>query len=123
MTIEANSALVWAEILVTDLDASSAFYAAITGRKMNREEMGPMSVAVFEYGEDGVSAHLMEGKPAISGSGTIVHFAAQGTIEEMMERVTKAGGRILGDPVSMPFGRFVYVADLDGNTIGLFERK
>ena len=121
MTIESQSALVWAEIFVTDLDAATAFYAAITGRGLTRVQMGPNAVAIFEYVDGAVSAHLMKGTPAANGSGTIVHLAAEGSIEDMMERVIKAGGKTIGDPVPMPFGRYIYVSDLDGNTIGLFE--
>ncbi|MGB1235377.1 MAG: VOC family protein [Planktomarina sp.] len=122
MTIESQSALVWAEILVTDLDAATAFYAAITGRGLTRVQMGPNAVSIFEYGDGAVSANLMEGTPAVGDGGTIVHLAAKGTIEDMMGRVTAAGGTVQGDPVSMPFGRYIYVSDPDGNTIGLFER-
>lgn len=123
MSDDPKNALVWAEIRVTDLQLASKFYGAVTGRNIVHNEIGPQPIAVIDYEEPGISAHLTEGPPAAANTGTIVHLAAAGTIEDMIDRVNSAGGTVQGDPVAMPFGRFVYVADLDGNTIGLFEGK
>lgn len=38
-----------------------------------------------------------------------------------MARCSKAGGEVIGAPITIPAGRFAYAKDLDGNSIGLFE--
>lgn len=111
--------VVWSEIPVRDLEQASTFYAAVTGMEMVRNEDGPQPI-VFFSGDRGVSGHLYEGSPA-AGNGPTVHLAAQGTIDEMKERVAQAGGAFVGGPIPVPDGRFIYCTDPDGNSIGLFE--
>lgn len=113
--------VVWSEIPVRDLEKGSAFYAAVTGMDMVRDENGPQPI-VFFSADRGVSGHLYEGKPA-NGVGPTVHLAAQGTIEQMKARVAKAGGAFVAGPIPVPDGQFIYCTDPDGNSIGLFEAK
>ena len=70
----------------------------------------------------GVAGHLYPGKPAPDGTGPTIHLACPDTLEEALERVTKAGGRVVSDPISIPAGRFAYCLDPDGNSIGVFSR-
>ena len=42
-------------------------------------------------------------------------------LEAAAERVRKAGGQVLSEPIPTPFGQFFYAADPDGNSIGFFE--
>jgi len=114
---------VWAEIPVRDLDAGIAFYTAVTGGEVMKTQMGPEPVAVFVTAERGqsVSANLFVGEPGPADSGPVVFLAVAGPVEAAAERAAAAGGRVLGDPVAIPPGRYVYVADPDGNRIGLFE--
>ena len=115
-------AVVWTEIPVTDLDRSRAFYGSVLQGELKVQVMGPDTTAVFPYAEgQGVSGHLYVGKPAPEGTGATVHLIAPGPLEATMERVTAAGGRIVGEPIQIPFGRFCYALDLDGNSIGVFE--
>ncbi|MEL6586439.1 MAG: hypothetical protein AAFQ50_07220, partial [Pseudomonadota bacterium] len=85
---------------------------------------GPNPSAVFPYAEDGngVAGHLYPGTP--SENGPTIHLQVPGTLEDAIDRIWDAGGRVLEmDPVTIPFGRFVYAQDPDGNSIGLFEPK
>ncbi len=112
---------VWAEIPVRNLDAAIAFYEAATGGKLSVMEMNGIREAAFVTDGRGVSANLFEGEPGSAETGPVVFLAAEGTVEQMAERAAGAGGRVLGEPVTIPPGRFIYVADPDGNRIGLFE--
>ena len=123
MTFTPQNCLVWAEIPVTDMDASIAFYQTVTGGTLNYSEDGPNPMASFQTGDgsNGVALHLYPGKPAGDGSGPTLHLATEGKLEGVMDRVSKAGGNVLYGPIAIPAGRFFYATDPDGNSIGFFE--
>ncbi len=124
MSFTPNHFTVWAEIPVRDLDKGIAFYAAATGGTLDKVEMGGEAVAVFRVAERGagVSANLFVGEPGASDRGPVIYLAAEGTLEDAMERTKAAGGRVLSDAVTIPPGRYFYAADPDGNRFGIFER-
>jgi predicted enzyme related to lactoylglutathione lyase len=125
MSYKPQNFTVWAEIPVTDMKRAMAFYSAATGADLTLDESGPNPMAVFQTDnpELGVAGHLYPGKPANDGQGPTVHLAASGSIEAIMERVKDAGGAVVSEPIAIPAGRFVYVRDPDGNSIGFFEGK
>lgn len=117
--------VVWTEIPVTNLKASADFYGSVFGWKMEITQMGPNEVAMFNAVTDEdemvVGGHLYPGTPSQSGS--TIHIAVPGTAEEAAERCVAAGGQVMGPVIDIPQGRFQYAADLDGNSIALFETK
>lgn len=43
-------------------------------------------------------------------------------LEEAIQKVNQAGGRILNEPADIPgVGRFVYLADTEGNVVGMLQ--
>ena len=114
---------VWIELPVSDLTAAMEFYSKATGLSLERMQMGPNETAMFKAADfmSGVAGHLYEGKPAGDGTGPTVHLAAEGKLEDAMERVTAAGGAVISPAIDIPAGRFFYATDPDGNSIGLFE--
>jgi len=122
MTYRPKDFTVWAEIPVTDMARAVAFYNAVTDAGLEIDDSGPNPVAMFKPLEaNGVAGHLYPGKPATDGSGPTIHLAAPGKLEDTLERVRKAGGEVVSDPIPLPVGRFAYIRDLDGNSIGMFE--
>ena len=114
-------AVVWTEIPVTDLDAAMRFYSSVFGWEMTKREDGPNPMADFPTAdEDGVSGHLYPGTPA---TGSTVHLATPGTVEEARSAVEAAGGTVISEVIEIPPGRFCYALDPDGNSIGLFEGR
>lgn len=110
--------VVWTEIPVKDLDASAAFYDAVFGYSTKVDRSGPEPMAVLNGAMEGVGANLFEGE---AKTGNVVHFAVPDNCEAAAERLAKAGGTVLGEPVQIPVGRFVMALDPDGNQIGLFQ--
>lgn len=111
----------WVEIPVADLDAAHNFYDAAFGWSSKRvTNMGPNPIVVLNGQNDGGGGHLYQGKPAV-GSGTTVHLTVSDTIEATAKRVQQAGGQVMGPIVDIPAGRFQYMIDPDGNSIGMFE--
>lgn len=115
------NAVVWAEIPVSDLKASMAFYAQVLGNELTLNPMAPIPMADFAY-DGGVAGHLYEGAPG-KGAGPTVHLAIPGSVEEAISAVRGAGGEAEDMIVEIPPGRFAIAQDLDGNRIGLFEPK
>jgi len=113
----------WIEIPVTDLEAAHTFYDAAFGWTSQLvSDMGPNPIVVLNAADNGGGGHLYPGKPAVN-SGTTVHLTVTDTLEATAQRVEKAGGHVLGPVVEIPAGRFQYMTDLDGNSIGMFELK
>jgi predicted enzyme related to lactoylglutathione lyase len=116
--------VIWAELPVTNLVAARDFYVKVTGMEAEGMEMGGQDIVVLKGAERGsVSVNLYEGRPAADGAGPTLHLVVDGPVEEAATRCWEAGGTVLGDPVPIPEGRFVYAKDPDGNSLGLFETK
>jgi predicted enzyme related to lactoylglutathione lyase len=120
-----DNAIVWFEIPVSDIKRSKAFYDAVLKSKLEDDNTGPNPMAIFSIKDmkAGIAGHLYPGKPAKSGTGNTVHLLAPEPLEDSLERLKKAGGKVVSDIVKIPPGRFAYCEDLDGNSIGLFTRN
>lgn len=110
---------VWNEIPVANLDRAVSFYNKVFGYEMTIDKSGPNPMAVLGSQMEVSGGHLYPGKP--SGDGPTVHLALPDSLEDGARRCTEAGGEVLGDPIQIPSGRFVYARDTEGNSIGLFE--
>lgn len=123
MTFKPANPTVWIEIPVSDLDAATTYYSAVTGMSFNLQETGPNPIAVFGAAEPmgAVAGHLYPGKPAGDGTGPTVHLAVDVPLDEVRDRVAKAGGTVLSPNIDLPIGAFFYSLDPDGNSIGFFR--
>jgi predicted enzyme related to lactoylglutathione lyase len=117
-----QNSVVWFEIPVTDIKRSKAFYDAVCRTELQEDNTGPNPMAIFPVSDmkAGTSGHLYPGKPAANGSGSTVHLSVPAPLEDSLERLKKAGGKVVSDIVTIPPGRFAYCLDPDGNSIGLF---
>ena len=123
MSFTPDNSVAWIEIPVRDIDRGMAFYAQVMNYDLTKDETGPNPVAFFPVADlsTGVSGHLYPGEPAAPGTGPTIHLNVPDSLEPTVERFQKAGGTIVTDAIPMPFGRFQYGTDPDGNSIGLFE--
>lgn len=117
--------LVWGELPVSDLDAAVTFYSKVTGADLSIDNSGPNPMAMFKTADEasGVALHLYPGKPAGDGRGPTLHLTAEGELEDVMERVTDAGGKVVSETIAIPPGRFFYATDTDGNSLGFFKQN
>lgn len=117
-----RSALNWFEIPVRDLDRAQAFYEAMLGAPLQREAMGPQTLAVLPYDEPGTGGALLHGPNAPPpGAGTLVYLNAGETLQPALDRALAAGAELLTPRVELPdgMGAFVHLRDSEGNRIGL----
>ena len=117
----AQNTCVWFEIPVTDLDRAQSFYSALMKRDMEVNEQGPNPMVLFTpLDQQGVSGHLYPGTPAAAGTGPTIHLAAPDALDACMQRIWDNGGTVVSEVIEIPYGRFFYATDPDGNSIGLF---
>ena len=103
-----KNAIAWFEIPTTQLDRAQAFYEAVLGQPMRRENMGPSEGAVFAYDPeaDGAGGALMMGPtaPQVSGSGTLVYLDASPSLNAPLERAVAQGGQVALRRQALPPG-------------------
>jgi len=117
-----RNAIDWFEIPVRDLDRAQRFYEALFDAPLRREQMGEATLAVFGHDEAGVGGCLFAGGdlgPATQG--TIVYLNAAPSIDAVLARVERAGGRIATPKVQLPgdMGAYAHILDTEGNRVGL----
>jgi predicted enzyme related to lactoylglutathione lyase len=120
-----KNAIGWFEIPTTQLDKAQAFYEAVLGHAMRRENMGPSVGAVFAYDPEqhGIGGALVMGPTALqpSATGTLVYLDASPSLDAALQRVVAVGGRVALPRQALPpgMGFFAHILDLDGNRVGL----
>jgi predicted enzyme related to lactoylglutathione lyase len=115
----------WFEIPTANLDRAAKFYETVLGVRLKMESAGGTLQALLLGGKDSVGGALIQDprrKP--TAEGTIVYLNAGKDLDGCLERVTRAGGRVvlpktdIGDP-----GYIAIFADPEGNTVGLHVEK
>lgn len=115
----------WFDIPVVDFDKALAFYQAIFQIEMPSNEMGGCLMGFFPSGDVNVSGAIVKHeqyKP--SQDGVVIYFHCD-NIEEVLDRVPKAGGTItLGKTLISPeIGYFAFFLDVDGNRLALHSKE
>lgn len=122
MTFTPDHFTVWAELPTKDLDRAIKFYNQVFQLDLKKDDTGPNPMAMFPTKNNtGIAGHLYPGKPAADGAGPTIHFASPDKLEDALERVTQAGGKVLSEVITIPAGRFGYCQDTEGNSIGVFS--
>ena len=122
MTDANPNRLVWAEIPVTDMARATAFYEAVLEEPLTPNDQGPNPMAMLPYaGGAGAAGHIYPGKPAPRGEGITAHLAVCDDLKTAMARVSKAGGEVVSDVITIPAGSFFYAIDTEGNSLGIFK--
>jgi predicted enzyme related to lactoylglutathione lyase len=114
----------WFEIPTADLASAQRFYEAVLGRRLQREQYGPVPVAVFPHAAEGSGGCLWGGanaQRAPSQTGTVVYLDCMPSLDAALARVEAAGGRIALPRQDLPpgMGCFAHIVDREGNLVGL----
>ncbi|MGX5817716.1 VOC family protein [Chitinophaga lutea] len=128
---ETNNVLTWFEIPVTDIDRAQRFYETILDIRMSRRMDGDHEAVFFPYNPDVVQATSgrvtgvlsKSDKNSPSSSGTMVYINASPSIEGVLARVEKAGGKVLVPSTAIPAGLIAVILDTEGNKIGLHAER
>ncbi|HVD98051.1 MAG TPA: VOC family protein [Cytophagaceae bacterium] len=122
MSANTNS-LNWFEISVQDISRAKTFYETIFQIEMAGMEMMGMKYAMFpsdpESGKvNGGLAQSQMHTP--SATGTLIYLNGNPDLQNVLDRVEKAGGKISMPKTSIGENGFMaFLTDTEGNTIGL----
>jgi predicted enzyme related to lactoylglutathione lyase len=125
------SPVVHFEMPYEDTDRLMKFYSQAFGWQMLKqgEEMGDyITAATTEVDENrmvkrpgAINGGFFPRKPDWPAQHPSVVIAVD-DIHEAMQRVTVAGGKVLGEPVEIPrIGKYVSFMDTEGNRVGILQ--
>lgn len=124
----------WFEIYVEDLQRAKEFYEKVFDTKLENQSMGSAGeFALFPHANKdlpGAAGALFKdnsGKNKPSNKGTMVYFTAMsGDIKNELERVEKAGGKIIQDKTKIPGGDWGFmgiIEDTEGNHVAVHSTQ
>jgi uncharacterized protein len=106
------------EIGCRDKAKTAEFYSALF--EWTPQEIGPATM-IATGADSGIQGH-------ISSLGHEPHnytlfYVQVDDLEAYLKKAESLGGKTLVPPVPIPTGRFAWMADPEGNTVGLFEAR
>ena len=116
------NALNWFEIPVINMQRAKQFYQTISGTMFKDEVIQPNQLAIFSYEQPGVGGCLVQGSDYTPGNhGAVVYRPVKDAIQQALERVKSAGGKIIVDATKLPgeMGCYAHITDTEGNRVGL----
>jgi predicted enzyme related to lactoylglutathione lyase len=122
MSAETN-AINWFEIPAKDIVRAKTFYESIFEIKMHEMEMTDMKYAMFPFDPMNakVAGALAQSPMHTPGStGSIIYLNANPDLQQVLDRIEKAGGKITMPKTSIGQNGFMaFFTDTEGNNIGL----
>ena len=108
--------IVYVEVGCRDRAAGAAFYASLV--EWDVEETADSSVFSTNAGR-GINGHLtaLGHEPHTS----TMFYVEVDDLDETLERAGSLGATTLLGPAAIPDGRFAWLADPEGNTVGVIE--
>jgi hypothetical protein len=120
----------WFEIPVANMDRAIAFYEAVMGYALQRQQMGSLDMAWFPWSEANTAGsagslvhHAEMYKP--SADGALVYFTAfSGDLANELSRVEPNGGQVLIGKtlIAEDYGYMGVFIDTEGNRVALHSR-
>ena len=115
----------WFEIPVTDMDRAKSFYESILQMEITVTEMNkvPMGWFPFDHNAPGATGALIKADTYTpSYEGTVVYFSVP-EINDVMEKVEGAGGKIINSKFSIGEHGFCgHFEDSEGNRAALHQQ-
>jgi len=120
----------WFEIPVINMERAIRFYEETLCIKLYRNQFGPLDMAWFQMEETGNGSpgslvyYPDQYKP--SAEGVLIYFTSpSGDVSRELERVEKAGGKLLRPKtlISEDVGYMGLFIDTEGNRIAVHSRK
>jgi len=111
---------VWFDIPVADLDRAAAFYRAVLGIKVQKEQFDDFSFCVLDHQGGNGGCLVPNAKEISANAGILVYMNAEGRIRDAVEQTRRQGGTVVEPTRSIgPHGFRAVVLDSEGNRIAL----
>jgi len=128
---ETTNVITWFEIPVSDMDRAKKFYENILDIEMVHKTVGDEEGAFFPFNPDviqatsgrvtGVLSKSETNRP--SANGTVVYINASPNIQSVLDKVEKAGGKVITPKMQIPAGFIAIIMDTEGNKVGLHAEQ
>jgi uncharacterized protein len=114
----------WFEIPVTDMERARQFYESIFETKIDVMDLGGLQMGIFPHKEVGCALCRHEAYQP-SDKGVLVYLDASPDLTVVLNRLEKAGGRILRSKtqISPQHGYMALFIDTEGNRLALHSDK
>lgn len=116
-----NNQVVWFDVPCVDLDRAIAFYSAVLGCKVEKQEAEGFFMGVLPHEGPSVGGCLVvspDNSP--SDHGLLVYLNCDGRLDEAIAAVEENGGTILQPKHSIgPYGSRALITDSEGNRVAL----
>lgn len=122
-----TNALNWFEIPAVDINRSKEFYQKIFSVEMPVTEMQDSIMAFFpgDSGSGKATGALVQSemhKPSKEGS--IIYLNANPNLDPVLEKVEKAGGKIMAPKMDIgEHGFIAFIEDTEGNKVGIHSQE
>jgi predicted enzyme related to lactoylglutathione lyase len=117
---QSNSGLAWFEIPVSDMDRAIGFYEEIYKIKMQKLNLGALTMAIFPGWKNGGALCQHESyRP--SQEGVVIYLYAESDLNTVLSRVESAGGKVLAEKklIAPGQGYMALFLDSEGNRLAL----
>lgn len=112
----------WFEIPANDIKRAQKFYEQILKIKMAYEENDVYKTAFFPLYGDHIGGSVVEGTGYVpSGDGSKIFLNAHPNLQEILDRVEPAGGKVLVPESKSGRGKYAWFLDTEGNKIALYS--
>lgn len=126
-----TNVLTWFEIPVTDIDRAKKFYETILDIEMVKRADGNDEAVFFPFDPSviqatsgritGVLSKTERNSP--STNSTVVYINASPDIQTVIDKVEKAGGKVIAPKTQIPAGFIAMIIDSEGNKVGLHAEQ
>jgi predicted enzyme related to lactoylglutathione lyase len=112
------------------MERALKFYETILDIKLSRNQMGPLDMARFPWVDEAIGSggslvyHPEHYKPSMDG--VLIYLSTQtGDLNDELERVEKAGGKVIRSKtlIADGYGYMAIITDTEGNRIALHSRN
>lgn len=128
---ERTNIITWFEIPVKDIDRAKKFYETILDIEMVKQVDGENEGVFFPFDPNTIQATSGRVTGVLSKSdrnspstnGTVVYINASPNIQTVLDKVEKAGGKVISPTIQIPPGLIALIIDSEGNKIGLHSEQ
>ena len=120
-----KNAISWFEIPATDLERAQIFYETILDIQLRKLDLPQIKMRIFPIDDPmGIGGSICDSggfhKPSAT-DGPLIYLNANPDVQIILDRVEKAGGKILvpKTEISSDFGFMAVILDTEGNRVAL----
>ena len=122
-----TNAINWFEIPASDISRAKKFYESIFEISMQEMQMADMKYAMFPFDptKGKVAGGLAQSPMHTPGTtGSIIYLNANPDLQEVLDRIEKAGGKITMPKTSIGQNGFMaFFIDTEGNSMALHSNS